>query len=107
MRIYLAITPLLLSLTSYTAISNDISRVELGQQKSPSCVFCHVPYGKPTQLEYPNLNGQDPLYLFNAMKAYKDGERVGPLAEMMQAQLQNLSDEDLRDVAAFYSQATP
>ncbi|CAM2866760.1 cytochrome c553 [Vibrio fluvialis] len=37
------------------------------------------------------------------MKAYQNGERSGPLAQMMQAQLQKLNDEDLRDIAAFYA----
>jgi cytochrome c553 len=38
------------------------------------------------------------------MQAYKKGDRIGPLAEMMRAQLQNLNDDDMRDVAAFYSE---
>ncbi|MBY8080975.1 hypothetical protein KW484_07230 [Vibrio fluvialis] len=37
------------------------------------------------------------------LKAYQNGERSGPLAQMMQAQLQKLNDEDLRDIAAFYA----
>jgi len=41
------------------------------------------------------------------MKAYQDGLRFGLLAEMMAAQLRMLNDEDLRDVAAFYSEQTP
>lgn len=40
------------------------------------------------------------------MKSYQAGERKGPLAEMMAAQLKMLNDEDLRDVAAFYAEQT-
>ncbi|EEY99450.1 cytochrome c [Vibrio mimicus] len=75
----------------------------LGQQKAPSCVFCHGSNGKATQPSYPNLNNQNELYLYNAMKAYQNGEKTGPMAEMMKAQLQRLNDQDLRDVAAFYA----
>ncbi|SBO08057.1 Cytochrome c-554(548) [Vibrio mediterranei] len=71
--------------------------------KAPSCVFCHNPNGAPTQANYPNLNGQNSLYLFNAMKAYQNDERQGAMAELMKAQLQNLTEEDLKDIAAFYS----
>ncbi|ENM5758451.1 cytochrome c [Vibrio mimicus] len=75
----------------------------LGQQKAPSCVFCHGSDGIATQPSYPNLNGLSAEYLFKSMKAYQNGERTGPMAEMMKAQLQRLNDQDLRDVAAFYA----
>ncbi|ENM5858246.1 cytochrome c, partial [Vibrio mimicus] len=75
----------------------------LGQQKAPSCVFCHGSDGIATQPSYPNLNGLSEEYLFKSMKAYQNGERTGPMAEMMKAQLQRLNDQDLRDVAAFYA----
>ncbi|ENM3850160.1 cytochrome c [Vibrio cholerae] len=75
----------------------------LGKQKAPSCVFCHGTDGKATQVSYPNLDGQSSEYLYSAMKAYQLGERTGPMAEMMRAQLQRLNDQDLRDIAAFYA----
>jgi cytochrome c553 len=37
------------------------------------------------------------------MKDYQQGNRTGALAEMMQAQLSKLNDQDLRDIAAYYS----
>lgn len=37
------------------------------------------------------------------MKAYQNGERLGDYAEMMRAQLSKLNDQDLKDIAAFYS----
>ena len=90
-------------LVSFTVTASGFGDANLGEQKSPSCVFCHNPNGTPTQAHYPNLNGQDPLFLFNAMKAYKLGERSGALSDMMKVQLQNLNEDDLRDVAAFYA----
>ncbi|MCL9776655.1 c-type cytochrome [Vibrio methylphosphonaticus] len=90
-------------LVSFTVSASGFGDPNLGEQKSPSCVFCHNPNGAPTQASYPNLNGQDPLYLFNAMKAYQLGERKGALSEMMKVQLRNLNEDDLKDVAAFYA----
>ncbi|MGR5284235.1 c-type cytochrome [Vibrio maritimus] len=97
-----------LALTSAQALASQESKTpfgdaKLGEMKAPSCVFCHNPNGAPSQASYPNLNGQDPMYLFNAMNAYLDDERSGAMATLMKAQLQNLTEQDLRDVAAFYS----
>ncbi|MGR5500158.1 c-type cytochrome [Vibrio sp. DNB22_10_4] len=97
-----------LALTSAQALASQESKTpfgdaKLGEMKAPSCVFCHNPNGAPSQASYPNLNGQDPMYLFNAMNAYLDDERSGAMAALMKAQLQNLTEQDLRDVAAFYS----
>ncbi|GMQ48572.1 c-type cytochrome [Vibrio sp. 10N] len=106
----MAITGLTLSLSLLTvqahasqANTNSFGDAKLGEMKAPSCVFCHNPNGAPSQASYPNLNGQDPLYLFNAMNAYLNDERSGAMAALMKAQLQNLTEQDLRDVAAFYS----
>lgn len=88
---------------SSVADANEFGNPELGEMKAPSCVFCHNPNGAPSQVNYPNLNGQNSLYLFNAMKAYQNDERQGAMAELMKAQLQNLTEEDLKDIAAFYS----
>ncbi|MCK6263448.1 cytochrome c [Vibrio sp. ZSDE26] len=78
---------------------------ELGKLKAPSCVFCHGKTGISTNPSYPNIQGQNELYLYNAMKAYQNGERTGPLSEMMGQQLQRLNDQDLKDVASYFSQA--
>ena len=74
-----------------------------GKIKSPSCVFCHGQNGITSNSSYPNLNGQNETYLFNAMKAYQDDSRTGSLAKMMKAQLSRLNEQDLADIAAFYA----
>ncbi len=83
----------------------NLGNSELGKVKAPSCVYCHNPDGSPSQADYPNINGQDKLYLFNSMKAYQQGQRSGAYANMMAAQLRHLNDQDLRDIAAFYAQS--
>ncbi|KGY07553.1 c-type cytochrome [Vibrio sinaloensis] len=77
---------------------------ELGKIKSPSCVFCHGATGVAVNKSYPNLNGQNAQYLFQSMLDYKSGNRSGPLAEMMAAQLSRLNEQDLKDIAAYYAQ---
>ncbi|MGF1695194.1 cytochrome c [Vibrio kyushuensis] len=103
-KAYVTLTVILFSY-SVNISANTFGDPELGKRKSPSCIFCHGSNGASTNPSYPNIQGQDSLYLFNAMKAYQNGERTGPLAEMMQAQLQRLNDQDLKDVASYFSQA--
>ncbi|WP_347366609.1 c-type cytochrome [Vibrio vulnificus] len=92
---------------TFTAHANALQgNPELGKVKSPSCVFCHGTSGVAANNAYPHLAGQNEQYLFDSMKSYQNGQRTGPLADMMQAQLQRLNDQDLRDVAAYYAQQT-
>ena len=98
---YVLLTSLLIS---SSVVAKPFGDVDKGKLKSPSCVYCHGSNGMTTNDAYPNLAGQNAKYLYDSMKAYQDGLRSGPLAEMMAAQLRMLNDEDLRDVAAFYSE---
>lgn len=52
---------------------------------------------------YPNLAGQNAEYLVSALKAYRDKQRQGGMAAIMQMQASNLSDEDIANLAAYYS----
>lgn len=95
----------LISISS-SSLASDFGDPALGKIKSPSCVFCHGATGTTSNPAYPNLSGQDALYLLNAMKAYQNGERQGAFADMMKAQLHRLNEQDLKDIAAFYSSQT-
>ncbi|SBS67340.1 c-type cytochrome [Vibrio atlanticus] len=99
---YRSFTLLLLALSPSLHASN-FGDPELGKMKSPSCIFCHNPTGETSNTAYPKLSGQDSTYLYNTMKAYQNGDRQGAYAEMMQTQLSKLNDQDLKDIAAFYS----
>ncbi|MFA0113793.1 cytochrome c [Vibrio sp. 10N.261.46.E11] len=99
---YRSFTLLLLTLSPSLHASN-FGDPELGKMKSPSCIFCHNPTGEISSTAYPKLSGQDSTYLYNTMKAYQNGDRQGDYAEMMQTQLSKLSDQDLKDIAAFYT----
>ena len=55
----------------------------------------------PEVYSVPKLGGQHAAYLVNALKAYKSGDRAHPT---MMAIAASLSDQDMADVAAYYSQ---
>jgi len=74
-----------------------------GKNKSAVCDTCHGAAGISSIEMYPNLAGQKKTYLVNAMKAYKNKARNGGMAVIMQAQAANLSDQDIENLASYYS----
>lgn len=71
-----------------------------GKQKSESCVGCHGLNGRSNNPMYPNLAGQKEAYLVKATKEYRDGKRPDAV---MGAMVKGLSDEDIANLAAYYS----
>jgi cytochrome c553 len=67
------------------------------------CAACHGQTGISPIPTNPNLAGQHADYLEQALAQYKRGERKGPNAIAMEAQLMAVSDEDLAAIAAFYA----
>ena len=74
-----------------------------GQVKAIPCMGCHAIPGYsnvyPTY-HVPRVGGQHSEYLVAALKAYRSKERSHPT---MQAQAASLSDEDMADIAAYFS----
>lgn len=77
--------------------------VEAGKAKSTTCAACHGQNGISQIPIYPNLAGQKEQYLASSLKAYKDKQRNGGQAVIMQGQAANLSEQDIADLAAYYS----
>lgn len=77
---------------------------EAGQGKAAVCAACHGVDGNSTNPEWPSLAGQHARYTYEQLRAYKDGTRSNAV---MQGQVANLSDEDMRDLAAFYATQRP
>ena len=77
--------------------------VKAGQVKSIPCMGCHAIPGYsnvyPTY-HVPRVGGQHPEYIVAALKAYKSKQRSHPT---MQAQASSLSEQDMNDIAAFFS----
>ena len=71
--------------------------------KVSMCVGCHgIPGYKtayPEVYHVPKIGGQSPMYIANALKAYRTGERWHPSMRGIAA---SLSDKDIEDIAAYY-----
>ncbi|ELR63618.1 Cytochrome c553 [Photobacterium marinum] len=75
-----------------------------GKAKAAVCSACHGADGIAVIPGYPNLKGQNEQYLVNSLKAYKNKERTGAMAMMMQPQAAMLNDNDIANVSAYFSQ---
>ncbi|EEX93090.1 cytochrome c553 [Vibrio orientalis CIP 102891 = ATCC 33934] len=74
-----------------------------GQAKAAVCAACHGADGIAMIPGYPNLKGQNEQYIVSSINAYKNKERTGGLAAVMQAQASMLSDADIANLAAYYA----
>ena len=81
---------------------------QAGDRKASMCFGCHnIPGYKtafPSVYSVPKLDGQHAGYIVKALQAYKSGERRHP---SMRAIAASLSDQDMADLAAFYSSMQP
>ena len=84
-----------------TFISGDADR---GAQLVDSCAACHGADGNSISSDWPKLAGQNQKYIYQQLKYFRDGSRMNALMMSVTPYLQTLSDEDLKDIAAFYSQ---
>jgi cytochrome c553 len=74
-----------------------------GRQKAETCLGCHAVtgyYNVYPSYRVPKLGGQSAGYIESALKAYKAGTRQH---DTMHANAENLSDQDMADIAAFMS----
>jgi cytochrome c553 len=89
-----------LALTSQVTFAADI---EAGKAKSAICAACHGADGIAVIAGYPNIKSQNEAYLVSSLKAYKQKQRTGGLAAVMQAQASLLNDTDIENLAAYYA----
>jgi len=78
-----------------------------GQKVAYTCLGCHgIPDYRNAYPNYrvPKLGGQHAGYMVSALTEYRAGARPHPT---MRGQASSVSEQDIRDVAAYFSTATP
>lgn len=73
-----------------------------GEQKSTICAACHGPKGVSVNPDWPSLAGQHAGYIIKQLNDYKTGKQRN--AATMTSIVAALSEQDMIDLAAFYSQ---
>lgn len=72
-----------------------------GKEKAALCLTCHGEGNTVQGVGTPIISGQYKDYLIHAMKSYRSGARNNPVMAGFSV---SLSDRDIEDLAAFYSQ---
>lgn len=103
MRKLLAVATMAAAL-GFGSIAYAEGSVEAGQAKSAVCAACHGPDGNSVNPEWPSLAGQHASYTTAQLEAFREGRRQNPLMSPM---AMGLSDEDIRDLAAYYEAQAP
>ncbi len=84
------------------AAQKSAEAMAAGREKFVQCASCHGSDGRSTVVaEYPKIGGQSGAYLVNALKAYRDGRRLGTYAAIMTEVAKPLSDADIANLAAY------
>ena len=88
---------LLLAVSATSQASGD---AEAGQAKSATCMACHGLAGNSTIPNYPKLAGQGEGYILKQLQEFKSGVRDNAI---MAGVVSLLSEQDMIDIAAYYS----
>lgn len=95
----------LAGVANLAAAADPVGDAKAADNKVAMCIGCHgIPGYKATFPEVypvPMLGGQSAKYIENALNAYKKGDRKNP---SMRGIAMGLSDQDIVDLAAYYSQ---
>ncbi|GAA3909478.1 c-type cytochrome [Halomonas cibimaris] len=75
-----------------------------GEEMAQACAACHGDGGVSQMGMFPNLAGQQASYLAKQIMDIRDGDRV---VAQMAGQVDNYSDQDAWDVAAYFAKQTP
>ncbi len=71
-----------------------------GRKKAAACQICHGYDGIAKIPTAPHIAGESDIYLQNQLKAFRSGKREHEIMSIIAGQL---SDEDISDLAAWYS----
>ena len=76
-----------------------------GQSKAGACAACHGVDGNAMQQNAPRIAGMPERYIAQQLALFKHGERTSGLAGLMAPYAAPLSNQDMRDLGAWF--ATP
>lgn len=96
---------ILLGLTLVTATAGAEPLIdgdpEAGKKKAAACAACHGPQGNSSNPQWPKLADLGGPYLLEQLKHFKSGKRQNAV---MAGQVAGLSEQDMKDVAAYFAQ---
>ncbi len=92
------------------AVKGDLSAAEQlvekgnGKKIVPPCFACHGSDGEGAKQDIPALAGQQTEYFIKTLTEYKTGVRKNDVYSRMRLIAEQLSEEDIRQLAQYYNQ---
>jgi cytochrome c553 len=100
-RFYSVAVAILMILGASQASAIQRGDPQRGEELAQACLACHSADAVSSNPEWPRLHGQYHEYLVKALQDYQTGRRENAI---MQQQVEGLSLQDKRDLAAWFSQ---
>lgn len=97
--IQLVIFTLFINGQALFAEGSKAGNIEAGKEKTAACAACHGADGNSQNPAWPKIAGQGAPYLEEQLHLFKEGVRSNAL---MNEQAKALSDQDIKDIAAYY-----
>ncbi len=88
---------------NFSSVASHAADPANGQSLSKQCSVCHGKNGMANDPEVPNLAAQSSFYIEKSLKDFRAGVRQDRRMSLM---AQNLTDEEIKDLAAWYSSFT-
>ncbi len=105
-KLALSLTMLMGAFAANNAIAFD-GDATAGKAKAATCVACHGVDGNKPLPNHPKIAGQHAEYIYKQLKEFKlgmtSGGKEGRMDPSMSAMAMPLSDQDMKDVAAYFS----
>ena len=89
-----------LTIPFFAILLLGLGNIQSGKEKAETCIACHGEDGNSVVGLWPSLAGQNTNYLKKQLRLIQSGERPIPV---MNGQLDGYDDQDLEDMAAYYS----
>jgi cytochrome c553 len=90
----------LITLTLLTGNVHAAGDAKAGAARSAACGACHGADGNSVNPQWPSIAGQNATYIAETLRAFQEGARADVL---MTAQAQSLSEQDIENLAAYFS----
>jgi len=85
------------------AMGERIANVGVSEKNVPACTSCHGPKGQGVPPVFPAIAGQHASYIEKQINDWEAGNRANDPANMMTEIAPKLTDEQLKAVAAYFS----
>jgi nitrite reductase (NO-forming)/hydroxylamine reductase len=88
--------------------ANAAGDAAAGKARAGTCYACHGEGGTSlNEAMFPSLAGKEEKFLYEQLKAFKDGTRKTPNAAVMRPNVMTMNDQDMQNLAAYFASQKP